>query len=528
MDDSLSCLVRYNGVPTDAQARQIRHILTSEQQKMHSNSVPPLYDLRRVQLLRLLAGTLSCIRRFPPEILSIVFIFCCDGDISSKDEVYTIVHPNRAPMLLTRICSRWRQIALDTPRLWDNVHLHTTLFAKGDVEEFIPDILRRSHSLPLSITIDTPLAIINGATWLALDGVNDYNGRWLDLLWTDRTIRLRLRSITLDLYEDEHESHIFPLPETEFPALANLALTLEGNSEPDLVQILDAFKHAPLLHSLELEVQFCSDVMIKSTFPWHQLTTLKMSLALTSKAAHTILVQCTSLERTKFDNIHPWDSDISPPPPAPALLSQLRDFDFEWRDGSQTGMVLGGLSLPQLRSLAITSLSRSDWEDLQEPLTPVLLDLHARSHFALEHLALSGQLLNPAELLSVLRIAPTLRTLNVRQCECITDELFEMLTANDSLTTLPHLARLEIHPITATLDGNVVVTMAESLFKKANAPASNGDPTLAMFPSLIQLCLYRGDEVYRHRNWERFAEDLEHRIAVLCETGFLVDRYRRR
>ncbi|KAK6983791.1 hypothetical protein R3P38DRAFT_3459058 [Favolaschia claudopus] len=289
---------------------------------------------------------------------------------------------------------------------------------------------------------------------------------------------------------------MFPLPATEFPALTNLALTMEGHIEPDLVLILDAFKHAPFLRSLKLVLRDCSQLILETTFPWHQLTTLQLSLPLTSDVAHAILVQCTSLERTTFSHILECDIDTQPPPPLPpALLPELRDFEFGWDQGSQTDL----------------------------PPTPVLLDLHARSsHFALEHLALSGQLLTPAELLSVLRTVPTLETLIVSGCACISDELFEMLTANEPSTTLPELRRLEIHPITSMLDGNNVATMTESLFEKAN----NGDPSV-MFPSLIQLCLYRGDGRFVNGKWETFAQEVEDRIASLRETGFLVDRYHR-
>ncbi|KAK7002211.1 hypothetical protein R3P38DRAFT_2557298 [Favolaschia claudopus] len=492
---------------------------------MNSNSGPIVNDPRRVHLLKLLAGTLSSIRRFPPEILSIIFVFCRDLDVSSTG-VYTTTHRKLAPMLLTRICSRWRQIALDTPRLWDNVHLQTTLFIRDGVDVFVADLLQRSHVLPLSVTIDTPQSIFLREGWLNLDGLNDHHHRWLDFLWTNPSTCRRLRSLTLDVFEDDYTPNIFPLPETEFPALATLVLSMEGNIEPDLVHILESFKHAPLLRSLELVVSNCSDALLEATFPWHQLTTLNMTLPLISDVVRTLLVQCTSLERTKFDNIFEWDNDLDPPPPQiPTLLAELRDVEVGWKNGSQTDMVLGGLSLPKLRSLEITSTFRSS-EDVEEPPTPVLLALHACSHFALEHLTLTGQLLTPTELLSVLRVVPTLRTLNVRGCECIDDELFRMLTANDSLTTLPELTKLEIHPITPTLDGNVVATMAESLFEKGRTPASIEAP-IAMFPCLTRLCLYRGHEQFVNWGWEKFADDVERRIAVLCETGFLVDRYHR-
>ncbi|KIJ13172.1 hypothetical protein PAXINDRAFT_50824, partial [Paxillus involutus ATCC 200175] len=62
-------------------------------------------------------GFISCIRRFPPEVLGEIFVQCLPGD--------TYIHPgpDTVPLLLTGICKGWRQVALSTPRLWCSLRI---------------------------------------------------------------------------------------------------------------------------------------------------------------------------------------------------------------------------------------------------------------------------------------------------------------------------------------------------------------------------------------------------------------------
>ncbi|KAF8882552.1 hypothetical protein BD779DRAFT_1378774, partial [Infundibulicybe gibba] len=53
------------------------------------------------------------LRSFPPEILVNIFA----AFISMADEYRSIC----SPFALMRICSRWRRVVLDTPRLWTKI-----------------------------------------------------------------------------------------------------------------------------------------------------------------------------------------------------------------------------------------------------------------------------------------------------------------------------------------------------------------------------------------------------------------------
>jgi hypothetical protein len=240
-----------------------------------------------------------------------------------------------------------------------------------------------------------------------------------------------------------------------------------------------------------------------------------MSLPLITDVARAILVQWASLEIAKFGGLFEFDDELGLPPRVESsTLHNLHRLDIALASlDTGADILLEAISLPVVTCLSISSRDRP---------TPILLGLHAGSHFALEHLALEYQKLSPSELFSLLRVMPTLRvrTLKIHHCTCIVDALFELLGASaDPIVQLPHLTTLEIHPITDGLSGNIVATMAESLATHV------GEPNTAS-PLLRRLCLYRGHPYFVNFPRATFDDDVERRIAAVCATGFLVDRYR--
>lgn len=59
----------------------------------------------------------------PPEIVQEIFHDCVAYDACDESDCSSSHSPARTPLLLTRIWSTWRQIVLDTSRLW----MHFTL-----------------------------------------------------------------------------------------------------------------------------------------------------------------------------------------------------------------------------------------------------------------------------------------------------------------------------------------------------------------------------------------------------------------
>ncbi|KAF9255140.1 hypothetical protein L218DRAFT_967545 [Marasmius fiardii PR-910] len=100
---------------------------------------------------------LSPFRRLPSDIWRIVFVLCLP---TSEFPVRSI---KEAPLLLTRVCRSWREIAVETPNLWNAIHINLALqFQTADDEcvvqmrariDGVKRWLDRSGSLPLSISM---------------------------------------------------------------------------------------------------------------------------------------------------------------------------------------------------------------------------------------------------------------------------------------------------------------------------------------------------------------------------------------
>ncbi|KAF8128472.1 hypothetical protein K438DRAFT_1440395, partial [Mycena galopus ATCC 62051] len=65
-----------------------------------------------------LKAMVSPLRRLPVETIAEIFLHCRDRSLRH--------HDSGAPLVLTHVSSRWRQIALKTPSLWDTVRLPTS------------------------------------------------------------------------------------------------------------------------------------------------------------------------------------------------------------------------------------------------------------------------------------------------------------------------------------------------------------------------------------------------------------------
>ncbi|KAJ7803743.1 hypothetical protein B0H13DRAFT_1671541, partial [Mycena leptocephala] len=103
---------------------------------------------------------LSPIRTMPVEILQEIFMACLPTRHDS------IMHASHIPLILGRVCSRWRTISLSTPVLWSSVHVivPSTAGDQGHKEvrlacESLQLWLRRSGDCLLSIAIFVPVAL---------------------------------------------------------------------------------------------------------------------------------------------------------------------------------------------------------------------------------------------------------------------------------------------------------------------------------------------------------------------------------
>ncbi|KAF7356312.1 hypothetical protein MVEN_00963500 [Mycena venus] len=120
---------------------------------------------------------LSPVRAMPPEILQEIFVACL------PTRYCAIMHPSDSPLLLGRVCSAWRTIALSTPELWSSVHVVVLPSPESAAPcELLRTWLQRSGNWPLSISVFIPLGRgfeENLRTFM--DIILPYSPRWKSL-----------------------------------------------------------------------------------------------------------------------------------------------------------------------------------------------------------------------------------------------------------------------------------------------------------------------------------------------------------
>jgi F-box-like len=145
---------------------------------------------------------LSPIRQMPPDILRSIFSYCLPYDAPEKVMVIS-----EAPILLTQVCSHWRNLALKTPTLW------STIFLKVPMPPRSPSSF--THGLPgefsdLQIDIEAAgtseeLFALQVQAWCRkVESLANVTKLWLS----------RAESCPLTIFFRDAESHRHPGPST--------------------------------------------------------------------------------------------------------------------------------------------------------------------------------------------------------------------------------------------------------------------------------------------------------------------------
>ncbi|KDQ61995.1 hypothetical protein JAAARDRAFT_190695 [Jaapia argillacea MUCL 33604] len=271
----------------EVELRKLRRWISALEEKRD------LTQSRCTNILSLLAP----IRRLPPEILSKIFTHTL-----SSGFVHLSIH--RLPVLLTHVCSYWRQIALSTSTLWSSL-----IIDPHDDEELarirpiLDGFLVHSGTAPLSTCLI--LRNLLGGRDL-VDSVVRHAPRW--------------NSFSIHLGLDVDWSPLEPLLQIGDGALNQLKevrLFREIDLQPhaSFLQEITALKTAPSLTSVTIGLSWRPTVF---ALPWSQLTYLKFE----GGYFHTnsisdlfdILPKCSQLTHFSF-SVRYGDPDHPPFPP---------------------------------------------------------------------------------------------------------------------------------------------------------------------------------------------------------------------
>ncbi|KAJ7177975.1 hypothetical protein C8R46DRAFT_942901 [Mycena filopes] len=343
---------------------------------------------------------LSPLRRLPSEIGQEIFMACLPTRRNC------VMSAAEAPVLLGRICSSWRAISLATPRLWSRLHIAepgrmTPLAKRTQRLATASAWLGRSGQCPLSISLEgsdghiLPGHPIPGAR----PDVNCFLQLILRHITRCEHITVAAPSWMLDALLD--------IPEKDVPMLQSLDIR-NLKLGPTRRKLTYGLFRAPKLSAFALTTR--SDPV---AFPllWENLTSLCLMnrgqdvTPIRSALALQILSKCTRLQACSLR--------VTDPHNAVALeetvleLPHLHALDIVCVGSTifSPGRIFSRLSLPELRSLTVTSLG-------VQTSSPVELSFPFHASPQLERLHLELQLFSRRSLLHLLSVLPpTIRQL---------------------------------------------------------------------------------------------------------------------
>ncbi|KLO10970.1 hypothetical protein SCHPADRAFT_942442 [Schizopora paradoxa] len=377
-----------------------------------------------------------------PEILGEIFQACIatSGERSGPSL-------SSAPINISQVCRRWRQVALSTPRLWSSFSLLHRRYIENDssddyhcIKRTIPVIknwIERSSCAPLDFDIYMRLHEF------MKDLAEDIESL-LEILIDQRD---RWRSVTI-IYD-------FPLSrwfDVSFSDMYMLRhLQLECCSTPDCVARLDLTR-SPKLETLFLQGNF--KMIGSGNIPSLANVHLAPNTGVPSLSAFPTLQDCFDILR-RAPSLQIFDASCEG--------SSDEDFfehiqmnnlhGFHLRLGSthvvsknQLSSFFEHLTVPSLKSLHVSCHSLIDYS----PINANLLGLITRSQAPISTLILDTPAVREEQLISLLRLLPGLKTLQLGGMRTL-DKVFSNLTlaaANEIEDDIcPQLERIHIKDI---------------------------------------------------------------------------------
>ncbi|KAF8197057.1 hypothetical protein BJ912DRAFT_96385 [Pholiota molesta] len=344
----------------------------------------------------------------PPEVLTTIFEFAC---CSIEDDIFTANiekpslddDPDNAlagtPLLIARVCSVWRDVALNASQLWTNIIIYYEDKRDKNQAAMLKYWLSKSGERPLDVQITQQARFMETECIEVIDVLAEYGHR--------------LRSLDLFL-PAEWESAIIEIAEC-LPLLTHLTLR-SGFEDDPYIERLDMFANAPHLR----EVALIGYIVERVSLPWAQLESLESRYDSVFKCVETLRL-CQRLRRCK---IALGGMSRTATPFAPLTHTALEELEVSFYNEKPLREFFTALELPGLRSFVLGpgGYWLFDWSSW-------LPSFVARVAGTLEVLTLPYIESPLEELLVALRVLPKLRKLVLHGRE-LTQKLLDSLNPN--------------------------------------------------------------------------------------------------
>ncbi|KAG1874348.1 hypothetical protein F4604DRAFT_1764116 [Suillus subluteus] len=325
-------------------------------------------------------GLTSALWRLPTEVLSQIFHQCLPED------QYLSPASNLAPVLLTRICRPWRDLAVDMPSLWCRLHVDININRDGQEDHDLDDSddsdweeldeesdvevnnmraafcydswLKRSRGRPLSLVLERC-----HSTRLLRSLLRPYSSQisFLSIKFSRRAGRLEL------LLQD-------------VPALRELVIIGMGGS--DIPTVTQSISRLPsTMRVLDVMTSSPFDIQLVSSLSpvWAHLTQVNITLLFPDASLH-LLRLCPNLSSLMVRIVfhEQWTLE-------PFTHTNIQSLCMTYCDSGLIGL-FDALSLPKLRVFEAYCAYNSVCPHEQ------LMNLFARSKCPLERLIFGGQM----------------------------------------------------------------------------------------------------------------------------------------
>ena len=367
----------------------------------------------------------SLVRKLPIEILQEIFIAClptAHNAVMSKQE---------PPILLTQVCSSWRNIAHKTPQLWKSLHIAVPCTPPGIYahehenthheqlshrrSEAALEWITRSAACPLDISLGIPLGQWGSSI---PDGLYDRLIEYL-IRFSDRWREISLSAPYQALIP------VAALPASSFPLLESLSLNgIQSHFATDIpahpihrpIWITSGVMKAPKLREICL-TQLYEDA---AQFPvnWSQLTNLSLdanswntSISFSVATVYKILSSCWKLISCRLEigtAVVPDDEEPIICETRTALVSLPFLTKLSIREGTNLSTLFTLLHLPSLISLEFRTVI---WPGPNS--STGLLSLLMRSSGMIQHLTIDPQFIKQQDFIKCLRLCPLLKSLTI-------------------------------------------------------------------------------------------------------------------
>jgi F-box-like len=407
---------------------------------------------------------ISLIRKLPIDILQEIFIAClpiAHNNVMSRWE---------PPILLTQVCSSWRNVAHATPQLWKSIHIAVPYnklgryssehpyFSSSTVEhdrrsEAVVEWLTRSTTYPLDISLGhLESNAVDGFYHKIIESLIRFSERW-------RQVRLSAPYQAL--------VPIASLPPSKVPLLETLSLNCSPAHTGALLDFQSVWMtsgvlKAPNLRDFGLWLAHLHEDITRLPINWSQLTNISIegsswgtSCPLSISRAYKLLSVCRNLITCRLEIGHTEFNELPLQTTTTLIpLPFLTRLSVREVNASLSRL----FSLLHLPSLNYIEFHTAIWPTQQSSTS--LLSLLTRFHTTIQ-LITDAESFTRQDFIQCLRLCPLLKSLYIRKSyglepppgspSCIVDDAFLKLFFEPSNEgyLCPHLEDFESSSETA-------------------------------------------------------------------------------